>query len=325
MVNKSLCLMGPTGSGKSALALEIAKHIPCEIISVDSTSVYRGLDIGSAKPSLSERQICPHHLIDFCDPAEPFSVVHFCEQVEKLVPAIWARNKVPLLVGGSMMYFNALFSPLDDLPASDLALRKRYEELGKAEGIGALYRRLQLVDIARAEMLAPSDTQRIIRALCVYDQTGKPFSEQINNNFCTSRLNLLGDTLNMAIFVADRADLHARINARFDLMLANGLVDEVKGLMGRGDLSLSLPSIRSVGYRQTWDALLAQNFDLDDLRLKGQAATRQLAKRQMTWLRSLQIKLNCQSLVYESLTGSKQKQNKFFEETVLQKILTFLS
>ena len=282
----AVAIMGPTASGKTAAALEIARHLPCEIISVDSALVYRGMDIGTAKPSAEERAAVPHHLIDILDPTEAYSAMQFRQDALGLVAEIQSRGKLPLLVGGTMLYFKALRDGLDDLPQADAQLRAQLDAEAATLGTPALHARLATVDPVTAARLKPNDSQRIQRALEIYLLTGKPMSELLAR---TAAPELPFVLLPIALEPSDRSVLHARIAARFDAMLDNpdgGLIEEVKRLRARADLTLDLPSMRCVGYRQTWE-YLDGTYDLAALREKGIAATRQLAKRQLTWLRSM--------------------------------------
>jgi tRNA dimethylallyltransferase len=292
----AVAIMGPTASGKTAAALEIARHLPCEIISVDSALVYRGMDIGTAKPTVAEQAAVPHHLIDILDPAESYSAMQFRQDALRLVTEIRARGRLPLLVGGTMLYFKALRDGLDDLPQADAVLRAQLDAEAETIGTPALHARLSTVDPATAARLKPNDSQRIQRALEIYMLTGKPMSELLAK---TSKPDLPFVLLPIAMEPSDRSVLHARIAARFDAMLKNpggALIEEVKQLRARGDLNLNLPSMRCVGYRQTWEYLDGA-YDLATLQEKGIAATRQLAKRQLTWLRSMpdRIVIDCLS------------------------------
>ena len=279
-----LCLAGPTASGKTAAALAIAQawqsSRPVEIVSVDSALVYTGMDIGTAKPSAAERALVPHHLIDIIDPAESYSAARFVGDARRLIDEINARGHLPLLVGGTMLYFKALFEGLDAMPAADRAVRAALAEKLEREGLHSLYRELQRVDPVTAARLKPADQQRIQRALEVFRVSGQPLSSFHREKPQPRSLPPL-----ISLEPDDRAWLHQRIEARFHQMLDLGLVDEVRRLGERGDLHADLPSMRCVGYRQTWEALVAD--DLSDLPERGVAATRQLAKRQLTWLRSM--------------------------------------
>jgi tRNA dimethylallyltransferase len=279
--------MGPTASGKTAAALAIAKVRPAEIISVDSALVYREMDIGTAKPSAEELASVPHHLIDIIDPTESYSVAQFREDTIRLVAEISARGKLPLLVGGTMMYFKGLTDGLDDLPVADPALRVRLDAEAARIGWPGMHDKLRVLDPETAARLAPNDAQRINRALEIIELSGKPMSALLSGR---SKLDLPFELLSFALEPSDRAVLHARIATRFDQMLGTdddtGIVAEVARLRARGDLHTGLPSMRCVGYRQTWD-YLDGNIDRAALRETGIIATRQLAKRQLTWLRSM--------------------------------------
>ena len=281
-----LCLAGPTASGKTSAALAIAAALAeqptprgVEIISVDSALVYRGMDIGTAKPSAAELAQVPHHLIDIIDPAESYSAARFVGDAQRLAGEIRARGHLPLLVGGTMLYFKALFEGLDAMPAADRAVRAELDEQCEREGLYALYRELQRVDPVTAARLPPGDRQRIGRALEVYRVSGLPLSSFHHEKAAVETPPLI------SLEPADRAWLHGRIEERFAQMLDAGLVDEVETLMKRGDLHADMPSMRCVGYRQIWEALEAD--DLSEMPERGIAATRQLAKRQLTWLRSM--------------------------------------
>jgi tRNA dimethylallyltransferase len=280
----AVAIMGPTASGKTAAALEVARHLPVEIISVDSALVYRGMDIGTAKPTAEERAAVPHHLIDILDPADAYSAMQFRDDAMRLIEDIAARGKLPLLVGGTMLYFKALQEGLDDLPPADADLRARLDAEAAQVGYPALHARLAGLDPETAARLKPNDSQRIQRALEIIALTGKPMSALLARQ---PKHELPFTLLPIALEPSDRGVLHARIAARFDAMLASdALVDEVADLRQRGDLHLGLPSMRCVGYRQTWEYLDGQ-YGKSVLREKGIAATRQLAKRQLTWLRSM--------------------------------------
>jgi tRNA dimethylallyltransferase len=281
-----LAIAGPTAAGKSSVALTIAEALaptPVEIVSVDSALVYRGMDIGTAKPTPEERALVPHHLIDIIDPSEAYSAARFVGDARRLIGEIRARGHLPLLVGGTMLYFKALFEGLDAMPAADRAVRAALAEKLEREGLHALYRELQRVDPVTAARLKPADQQRIQRALEVYRVSGQPLSSFHREKPQPQSLPPL-----ISLEPDDRAWLHQRIEARFHQMLDLGLVDEVRRLGERGDLHADLPSMRCVGYRQAWEALdVTDPPDLADIRDRGIAATRQLAKRQITWLRSM--------------------------------------
>jgi tRNA dimethylallyltransferase len=273
--------MGPTASGKTALAVSLVERFPLEIISVDSALVYRGMDIGTAKPDAATLARAPHHLLDIRDPTEAYSAAAFCDDARRLMADIVARGRVPLLVGGTMLYFRALLQGLDDLPRADAPLRHKLEAAAKARGWPALHAELAAVDPATAGRLAPNDSQRIGRALEVFRLTGTPMSALLDR----MQFELPYRVLQLALIPSDRAVLHQRIAARFDAMLAGGLIEEVETLRRTYVLQPDLPSMRAVGYRQAW-AYLDGDIDLKALREQGIAATRQLAKRQLTWLRS---------------------------------------
>ena len=277
----AVLLLGPTASGKSALAMQLAEKIPLEIVSVDSAQVYRGMDIGTAKPSTADRAAVPHHLIDIRDPGEPYSAADFVRDATAVIREIRGRGRLPLLVGGTMLYAKALREGLSDLPSADRLIRERMEAEARAIGWPALHARLAQVDPTTASRLKPNDSQRIARALEIYETTGTPMSQLLGTD-TTSSLKLS----TLALLPTDRAQLHEHIAQRFDAMLAAGLTDEVRTLHARGDLHPDLPSMRSVGYRQAWRFVEGQ-CTFDELREAGVAATRQLAKRQMTWLRSM--------------------------------------
>ena len=277
-----LAIAGPTASGKSAAALAVAAALAprrrVEIVSVDSALVYRGMDIGTAKPGRAEREAVPHHLIDIVEPSERYSAARFVADARAAIAAIRARGALPLLVGGTMLYFKALFDGLDALPEADAALRAALDARAAERGWPALHAELAAVDPASAARIAPNDSQRIQRALEVHRLSGRPLASW--HTAPTGRTPPL-----VSLEPGERAWLHARIDARFAAMLAAGFVDEVRRLRARDDLDPALPSMRAVGYRQAWAAL--DRGDLDGLAASATAATRQLAKRQLTWLRSM--------------------------------------
>jgi tRNA dimethylallyltransferase len=291
----AVAIMGPTASGKTAAALAIARAIPAEIISVDSALVYRGMDIGTAKPTAEELASAPHHLIDIIDPAEAYSVAQFRAATLQLVEEISARGNLPLLVGGTMMYFKGLTAGLDDLPTADAGLRERIEAEAAIIGWPGMHEKLRALDPVTAERLKPNDAQRINRALEIIELSGRPMSELLTGR---EKLELPFDLLSFALEPSDRAVLHQRIATRFDQMLGtndeSGIVAEVAGLRARGDLLPSMPSMRCVGYRQAWE-YLDGSIDRAGLRETGIVATRQLAKRQLTWLRAMpeRIVIDC--------------------------------
>jgi len=296
-----IAIAGPTASGKTAGAMALAAVLGArgqavEIISVDSALVYRGMDIGTAKPSAAEQAAVPHHLIDIRDPLQAYSAAEFVQDAQRLIAEIRARGALPLLVGGTMLYFKALFDGIDDMPAADAAVRAQLEERAALIGWHGLHAELAQVDPETAARLAPGDSQRIQRALEVFMISGQPLS-----HFHTRARAVTADAADahapaiatlFSLEPAERSWLHARIAQRFDAMLDAGLVAEVAGLRARGDLHADLPSMRCVGYRQVWDEMDWQTrrggeLNRHLLREKGIAATRQLAKRQITWLRSM--------------------------------------
>lgn len=291
-----LCLAGPTASGKTAVALALAREMPVEVVSVDSALVYRGMDIGTAKPSAAERAAVPHHLVDILDPREAYSAARFVADATRLVAEIRGRGRTPLLVGGTMLYFKALREGLDAMPAADPALRAAIDREAAARGWPALHAELAAVDPSTAARLAPADAQRIQRALEVWRLSGRPLSAWHRSDSrgrddappAGTRPEAASWPL-VSLEPRSRAWLHQRIAERFDAMLAAGLLDEVRALRARGDLHAGLPSMRCVGYRQAWAAL--DRGDLQGLRDAGVAATRQLAKRQLTWLRSMSSRI----------------------------------
>ncbi|HEX5684964.1 MAG TPA: tRNA (adenosine(37)-N6)-dimethylallyltransferase MiaA [Ideonella sp.] len=279
---------GPTASGKTGLALKLATELPLEIVSVDSALVYRGMDIGTAKPTAAELATVPHHLVDILDPSDSYSAARFAIDAQRLIADIRARDKLPLLVGGTMLYFKALIDGIDELPPADATVRTALDAEAAARGWPALHAELVRVDPVTAARLAPNDAQRIQRALEVFRVTGQPLSAFHTRGsdapITPPRHRLL------ALEPRDRAWLHARIGQRFEQMLTHGFLDEVRALRERGDLHTNLPSMRCVGYRQAWEALdagLSGDALRTDLLERGSAATRQLAKRQLTWLRGM--------------------------------------
>ena len=284
MTPLALCLAGPTASGKTAVALALAERLPLEIISVDSALVYRGMDIGTAKPNTAERAAVPHHLIDILDPTAAYSAARFVADARRLMAEITARGRLPLLVGGTMLYYKALREGLDDMPAADPALRRALDDEAAARGWPALHAELARVDPVTAARLAPADAQRVQRALEVFRASGRPLSAWQRRGPGSTTAAEAAVLPLVALEPTSRTWLHERIAQRFDTMLAAGLLEEVHALRQRGDLNPTLPSMRCVGYRQAWAAL--DSGRLDGLREAGIAATRQLAKRQLTWLRS---------------------------------------
>ena len=304
--------MGPTASGKTDLAIYLTEHFPVDIISVDSAMVYRGLDIGSAKPSDEELAKAPHRLIDIVDPLEIYSAAQFRIDALKEIETIIKAGRIPLLVGGTMLYFRALLQGLSELPAADDATRLKLEQQARELGWEKMHQRLAEVDPEAAARIHPNDPQRIQRALEVYEVTGiamshlqktqksEPFPYQV---------------LKLALMPSERVVLHQRIEKRFSQMLEQGLIDEVKALLERGDLHEDLPAIRAVGYRQVWD-YLADRMDYTEMKERGVIATRQLAKRQFTWLRSEK-----DLITYDSSQYSMQQ----IQEKVLKTVEQYLS
>ena len=278
----AIFLMGPTAAGKTDTAMALHERLGHELISVDSAMVYRGMDIGSAKPSTAELARAPHHLIDIRDPAEPYSAADFREDAIELMRQISAAGRVPLLVGGTMLYYKRLIEGVANLPSADPVIRQQLETQWQYEGLESLHKRLAEVDAVSAQRIHPNDPQRLIRALEVYYASGRPMSElwaeQQPETFPWR-------VLSIALAPSDRALLHQRIAKRFELMMDEGLINEVTALKKRNDLHLGLPAMKSVGYRQVWEYLEGE-YDYATLVERGIIATRQLAKRQLTWLRS---------------------------------------
>lgn len=299
----AIFLMGPTASGKTDLAMALCEHLPCELVSVDSAMIYRGMDIGTAKPTPEELSRVPHRLIDICDPVERYSAADFRRDALDEMARIQAAGRIPLLVGGTMMYFKALLHGLSDLPSADDDLRAQLLQEARAHGWLSLHQQLQTLDPQAARLIHPNNRQRLLRALEVIRLSGQPISRRWREQGRSAdhadniedypyftrwqadeRSELPYTVVQLAIAPVERTELHARIRARFMHMLNQGFLDEVAGLRNRGDLTPDLPSMRCVGYRQAW-AFLDGQFDRGELVEKGIAATRQLAKRQLTWLR----------------------------------------
>ena len=281
-----IALAGPTASGKTAAAMAIARERAVEIISVDSALVYRGMDIGTAKPSNTELAAVPHHLINIRDPLQAYSAAEFVTDAQALIADITARGKLALLVGGTMLYFKALRDGLDAMPKADASVRAALEQQAALRGWPALHAELALIDPLTAARLQPADAQRISRALEVFRISGQPISSFHNASKAPSGASVGQNGLMVSLEPTERSWLHRRIAQRFDAMLAHGLLDEVRSLRARGDLCADLPSMRCVGYRQAWEALEGIS-PMSELRDKGIFATRQLAKRQLTWLRAM--------------------------------------
>ncbi|MEQ5095287.1 tRNA (adenosine(37)-N6)-dimethylallyltransferase MiaA [Proteus terrae] len=277
---KAIFLMGPTASGKTALAIALRQKLPVDIISVDSALIYRGMDIGTAKPDANEQSLAPHRLIDILDPAFPYSAADFRRDALNAMEEITAAGRIPLLVGGTMLYFKALLEGLSPLPNANSDVRAEIEKKAAEQGWEAIHKELALVDPVAAQRIHPNDPQRLSRALEVYLISGKTMTELTK----ISGESLPYDVYQFAIAPKDRNVLHQRIEARFKQMLTCGFEDEVKSLYERGDLHEDLPSVRCVGYRQMW-SYLSGEIDYDEMVYRGICATRQLAKRQITWLR----------------------------------------
>ena len=277
----AILLMGPTASGKTQIAVELAQSLGCEIISVDSAMVYRGMDIGTAKPTIAERGGIPHHLIDILDPAEASSTGQFCARASSLMSEITARGKIPLLVGGTMLYFYALLNGLAELPAADPDIRRQIDDEAQHHDWKYMHNRLSVIDPATANRIHPNDSQRIQRALEVFRISGKTLTELCKPPHPKP---LPFSTIKLIIEPKQRKQLHARIERRFIQMIESGLVSEVQKLHKRGDLHTKLPAIRTVGYRQVW-GYFEGHYDMGTMIDKAFVATRQLAKRQLTWLR----------------------------------------
>ncbi|ENO0866361.1 tRNA (adenosine(37)-N6)-dimethylallyltransferase MiaA [Providencia stuartii] len=277
----AIFLMGPTASGKTALAIALRQHLPVEIISVDSALIYRGMDIGTAKPNAEELSQAPHRLIDILDPSLPYSAADFRRDALNVMEEITSQGKIPLLVGGTMLYFKALLEGLSPLPSADPATRAEIEKIAQQQGWGEIHRRLAEVDTVAAARIHPNDPQRLSRALEVYLISGQTLTEMTQ----TAGEELPYNVFQFAIAPQDRKILHQRIEQRFHQMLDAGFEEEVRALYERGDLHVDLPSIRCVGYRQMWSYLEGET-DYDEMVYRGICATRQLAKRQITWLRS---------------------------------------
>ncbi|MEX2476504.1 tRNA (adenosine(37)-N6)-dimethylallyltransferase MiaA [Marinobacter sp.] len=303
----AIFLMGPTASGKTDLAMSLCEQLPCDIISVDSAMIYRGMNIGTAKPTASELARAPHRLIDLCDPSDRYSAADFRRDALREMAAITQAGRIPLLVGGTMMYFKALLQGMSDLPPADPELRRILLEEAESKGWAALHEELQSRDPVAAQLIHPNNRQRVMRALEVIRLTNRPISELWQHQGADTAdreppaLNVEDYTyftqwqadestslpytvVQLAVAPSDRTVLHERIRQRFMAMLEAGFLDEVRALMARGDLSVGLPSMRCVGYRQAWHHLQGDD-DYDTMVNKGVAATRQLAKRQLTWLR----------------------------------------
>jgi len=288
---KAVLIMGPTASGKSRLAIELAQSLGGEVISVDSALVFRGMDIGTAKPDLSEREGIPHHLIDILDPSESYSTGQFQKDSEKCILEITQRGKVPILAGGTMLYFHGLLHGISALPPADPDIRAALDSEARHHGWGFLHERLKAIDPVAADRIHPNDPQRIQRALEIHQLTGRSMTDVIAENPPPPKDF---DVIPVLVAPKDRARLAERISQRFEAMLKKGLIEEVQALKDRGDLHLDLPSMRAVGYRQVWEHLEG-NASFEEMRTRGITATRQFAKRQMTWLRKESFPLELES------------------------------
>ena len=273
--------MGPTAAGKSQIAIELVQRLPCDIVSVDSVMVYRGLDIGTAKPTLAEQAIAPHRLIDICDPKEIYSAGQFRQDALREISDIHSHQRIPLLVGGTMLYFHVLQNGLNDLPAADEEIRAELTAQAEQQGWSALHERLQKIDPIAAARIHPNDAQRIQRALEIYYVAGKNLTHLTQ----TENPEFPYQFINIVVAPSDRTWLQERIAKRFEVMLELGFLEEVERLYRRGDLNTELPAIRAVGYRQVWD-YFAGKLNYAEMCERAIIATRQLAKRQLTWLRS---------------------------------------
>jgi tRNA dimethylallyltransferase len=315
-------LMGPTASGKTALAIALSARLPIDVISVDSALIYREMNIGTAKPTAAELGQTPHSLIDICDPSEAYSAADFCRDAQREITQSHQAKRIPLLVGGTMMYFNALLKGLADMPATDDATRQQLEVEAALKGWPALHAELQVVDADAAEQIHPNHSQRIARALAVYRMSGKTMTtfreeqQRQKQQGEQSEFSEQYDVVQLALIPQDRAWLHERIQRRYGLMLAQGFIEEVKRLYAREDLHADLPSMRAVGYRQVWE-FLAGKSDYDTMIEKAVAATRQLAKRQLTWLRGWE------NLHVLDISGENATLEDEFEKN-LNKALNFL-
>jgi tRNA dimethylallyltransferase len=280
----AIFVMGPTASGKTDLAMALHEQLPVDVISVDSALIYRGMDIGTAKPTPAELKKVPHRLVDICDPSEAYSAENFRRDALAAMAEITAQGRIPLLVGGTMLYYRALQYGLSPLPASDPTVRAALEQQLQAQGLAALHNQLAKVDPQAAQRIHPNDPQRTLRALEVWHMTGTPLSELQAREPGQA---MPYQAIKLVRAPAERTVLHERIHLRFEQMLKQGFADEVANLRARGDLHIDLPSMRSVGYRQMWEHLQG-DYPWNEMVERGKAATRQLAKRQMTWLRSEQ-------------------------------------
>jgi tRNA dimethylallyltransferase len=319
--------MGPTASGKTGLAVRLREYLPVDIISVDSSQVYRSMDIGTAKPDAEELALAPHRLLDIRDPAEAYSVGEFMKDARAHIDEITEAGRIPLLVGGTMLYFRALLDGLADLPPANPEIRGQIEAEAREHGWPCMHSLLRAVDAPTADNLHPNHSQRIARALEVFRITGTPLSELIarQHSGLSARTPLTQDyrVVQLALMPPDREVLHKAIEQRFLDMLSSGLITEVQQLMARGDLSLDLPSMRAVGYRQVW-GFLAGDYDYDEMVAKGVAATRQLAKRQLTWLRKWPGVVSVNTVMPENEAASGGANECLSPDQILTNTLNFL-
>lgn len=324
--------MGPTASGKTDLAIRLREHLPVEIISVDSSQVYRGMDIGTAKPDAGELALAPHRLLDIRDPAQAYSVGEFMKDARAHIDDITESGRIPLLVGGTMLYFRALLDGLADLPPANPELRRQIQAEASEHGWPHMHGLLRAVDPLTADDIHPNHSQRIARALEVFRITGLPLSEFIarQRGGLSARPPLSQDyrVIQLALMPTDRALLHKTIEQRFLDMLSSGLISEVQQLMTRGDLSLDMPSMRAVGYRQVWGYLVG-DYDYDEMVARGVAASRQLAKRQLTWLRKwpglvlVNAAMSGYGLAGDGISGAFSR-NQLSPDEILTNTLNFL-
>lgn len=310
-----ICLYGPTAAGKTGLAIALTQHLPCDIISVDSALIYRGMDIGTAKPNAAELAQAPHRLIDICDPAESYSAAQFAADARREIDDIIARGRIPLLVGGTMLYFKALLEGMSQLPQADAVIRATLNQELEQRGGQALHDELATIDATSAARIHPNDPQRLIRALEVYRITGMTLTE-----LTAERHGALPyPIIQLAVAPSDRAVLHERIALRFRQMIEQGFLDEVEKLRRRSDLHLDLPALRCVGYRQAWQYLDGE-FSYDEMIDRGIFATRQLAKRQLTWLRKWPsvhwLDTEADDLVEQALAYCKQSPQLFTQASL---------
>lgn len=310
MSTSILCIAGPTAAGKSASTLALAAQLPIEIINVDSATIYRGMDIGTAKPSRQEQAQIRHHLLDIRDPAQSYSAAAFCEDALKLIDDILKRGRLPVLCGGTMLYYKALREGLDDLPRADAAIRGQLDTEARLHGWPHMHRQLAEVDPVTAQRLPPNDSQRIQRALEIYRITGSPMSQLLAKRPAKQEARF--NYVTISLEPSNRLTLHDRIQQRYDAMIKQGLLEEVAQLHQRPDLHTGLPSVRCVGYRQLWDYLDGQS-SLDEAIERAVAATRQLAKRQLTWLRSQPERIVVDCLAHDAANQVREHASRILQ------------